>query len=393
MENNKASASLRLLEYFSEKLDTSLEYLLETKKQQAEKYCALWLIEMENQSSLKNIERVVSLHKNIEDLANDYELIDILGRASLILARTYSNLKEYDESLVQVDNSIFYFTQIKNYKYIVLSLINQGHAYYYKELYEVALHSYQKALSFYSYLDNDDFKIKGDILFNLAACYNAMKEKNFAVKYAKEVCKIDEKLQDSKIYANSLLKYSSTLIRDERYTEAKEILLKAKNVLETERDEIIGAKLENNLGYIFLQANELDLAYKHLEKAKEMKMKMDSNELPATLYELFKYYLKIGDEEKALDELNKAITFCRKNSSKEYLVEGISLYSDFLLNKGDFENSIKCLQEIIELLEEREKRKDLLNTYLKLGSVLKKIGEKDEALIVLDKAYELSNLS
>lgn len=355
MENNKASASLRLLEYFSEKLDTSLEYLLETKKQQAEKYCALWLIEMENQSSLKNIERVVSLHKNIEDLANDYELIDILGRASLILARTYSNLKEYDESLVQVDNSIFYFTQIKNYKYIVLSLINQGHAYYYKELYEVALHSYQKALSFYSYLDNDDFKIKGDILFNLAACYNAMKEKNFAVKYAKEVCKIDEKLQDSKIYANSLLKYSSTLIRDERYTEAKEILLKAKNVLETERDEIIGAKLENNLGYIFLQANELDLAYKHLEKAKEMKMKMDSNELPATLYELFKYYLKIGDEEKALDELNKAITFCRKNSSKEYLVEGISLYSDFLLNKGDFENSIKCLQEIIELLEEREK--------------------------------------
>ena len=72
VENDKSSPSMKLLEYLSDKLGVNLEYLLETKRVQAEKYCNLWLDELEIRLESRNYEDMEELHKKTVDLADEY---------------------------------------------------------------------------------------------------------------------------------------------------------------------------------------------------------------------------------------------------------------------------------------------------------------------------------
>lgn len=232
--------------------------------------------------------------------------------------------------------------------------------------------------------------IESNILFNIAACYNEMKNSEKAVKYAEEVCKLDKKLENKERYAESLLKYSSTLIRNNDYDNAKKVLKEANHVLEEQVKEKTKAYVNNNLGYIYLKSNELDKAFEHLNKAKELKETLQLEDLPTTLYELHKFYLKTGQVQKGLESLEEGINFSREKKLKKYLIYGIRLYVDYYVSIRDFNKAIEKSKELISLLKEVQRKNDLISAYLKYGEILRLSGKEHDALDAFSKAYMLN---
>ncbi|MTI46634.1 helix-turn-helix domain-containing protein [Sporosalibacterium faouarense] len=390
VENNKRSPNLKLLEYLAEKLDINLEYLLETELQQVERYCKLWIEEMKSQAVLLNLERVLELSENIFRYADEYNLIEMLGQTNLILGQTYLSIKKFDKAQKYIDSAILYFYEIKDYRKLSISLVKLGNVYYRKGLYEISLNNYQRALSFYGKLDVEDLKLKSNIYFNLAACHNDMKNSDLAIRYADEVCKIDKEVSDKERYAKSLIKFSSTLIRANKYEDALCILRESNNVLDNEYQPTIKAQIENNLGYIYLKTDQLDKAYEHLLEAKQLKVSYNPEDLPSTLYELHKYYLLVDEESKALEVLEEALEFSKIKGLKKYIIEGLNLYIDYYIKKEDDKSALEKFPSLIDVLKSTQRKKDLVDVYLKKGNLLMKVGKEKESLQAFNKGYELN---
>lgn len=390
IENGKASPSIDLLEYLARRLDVELEYLLETDKEQARKYCNIMLDELEVEVRLENFKRVLDLYEKIAKLAYQYELHDILGKCSLLTGQGYIYNKQYDKAVEFIQESIYYCTKANDVEGVIKGYIKEGNIYFKKSLYEIAIQKYKQAYSFYNELEYKDLKLESDILYNISSCYHLIKDKEKAVKYAEKVCKIDERLKDAKRYAQSLQKYASTFILKEDFNKAKNILGKANKLLENEEKSITRAYIENNFGCIYLEEGDMGKAYKHLTKAKEIKEELALDELPSTLYELHKYYLKAGNEDKALQELKRGIELSKQRNLGKFIVEGLNLYVDFLLLKKDYNEAIGKMNELIEFLIDIQMKESLLNAYLKLGNMYSLVKNDKEALKHFKKAFNIS---
>lgn len=387
IENGKASPNIELLKYLSKKLDVNIEHLLETEKDQIKRYCKLWLGEMEVHVNLNNISNVKKMYKEIDKQAQEYDLTEILGENNLLMTKVYMNTKSYDIALSYIQKSFYYYSKISNIEKVIEAIIKEGNIYTLKGLYEIALNKYRQALSFYSQLLIKNLELESNILYNISTCYHRLKDKESARKYAEEVCKIDGQLRDTKRYAQSLLKYASTLILNSEYTEAEDVLKKANKILKKEEDEKTEAFIENNFGCIYLESEDYQKAYKHLMKAIQIKEEIDLDELPTTLFELYKYYIKIEEEEKALEQLERAIEFSKKRELKVYIVKGLDYYIEYLIDKKLYQKAISKIKEQISILEKMEMKKVLLSVYLKLGNIYSLLGKNEKALETFKKAY------
>jgi tetratricopeptide (TPR) repeat protein len=390
VENGKASPSIELLKYIAERLDVDIEYLLETEKDQVKRYCKLWLEEMRVYVNTNDIYNTKKMYETIEKEAKRYELSDILAENCLLMAKGYTNKKLYDKALNYIQKSFYYYSKINNIEKVIELIIDEGNIYLFKGLYEIALNKYRQAYSFYSQLSYKALGIESRILYNISTCYHRLKDREKALKYAEEVLKVDEQLKDVKRYAESLVKYASTLILNKKYTEAEEILKKANLLLNEEKDRKTQAFLENNLGCIYMESGNYIKAYKHLIKAKQIKEDMDLDELPNTLFELYKYYIKIDEEETALRQLEKAIEFSKERGLKNYLVRGFDYYIEYLTDKKLYEEAIKKINEQISILEKMEMKRILLSAYLKLGNIYSLLGDDEKALEAFNKGYEIN---
>ncbi|QIB25920.1 helix-turn-helix domain-containing protein [Caloranaerobacter azorensis] len=393
IENGKASPNIKLLKYLAQKLDVDLEYLLETEKDQVKRYCKLWLEEMKIHVKLNNISDVEKIYKKIDKYAQKYNLAEILGENNLLMAEVYINRKLYDAALSNIQKSLYYYSNMSNIEKVIEIIIKEGNIYTLKGLYEIALNKYRQACSFYNQLPIKNLELKSNILYNISTCYHILKDKKNAKKYAEEVCKIDKQLKNKKRYTQSLLKYASTLILNKEYIEAENILKRANRLLQKEADKKTEAFIENNFGCIYLESGEYEKAYKHLIKAKQMKEEMDLDELPTTLFELYKYYLKIGQEEKAIKQLENAIEFSKKRELKNYIVKGLDYYTKYLIDKKLYEEAIAKIKEQISILEKMEMKDMLVTAYLKLGNTYSLLGKKEKALEVFKRAYTIKEIN
>ncbi|NBI05476.1 helix-turn-helix domain-containing protein [Senegalia massiliensis] len=392
VENGKVSPSMKLLKYLAEKLDTTLEYLLETEKAQSENYCNLWLKELEVFIELDDKGEIEDLHNKITEFSEEYNLFYIIGISNLKVSDYYIQNEDYKKALDILDKNVYYFSKIEDYNRLARTYIKEGNIYYKKELNEVALQKYNQAQLFYSKSDIIDLKIESDILFNISACYDEMGENKLALKYAKEACRIDEKTKDRTRYSYSLLKYSSVLMDERKFEEAKEILEKSKRIITDKEDEKLTSFIENNLGHIYLENEEFEKAYNHLMKAKEIKEKLKLKELSTTLYELYKYYLKNQEEVKALECLEEGINISKENNIQKHIIKGLNHYIDYYVDKKDYEGAIENIKEAIKLLEHNKEHKNkLINIYLKLGKIYRDNNKIKEALKAFGKAYEIEN--
>ena len=393
VENNKSSPSIELLAYLAKKLDVDLEYLLETEKQQAIRHCEVLIETINLNLKLNKTQENLEIFKKIEKLSNEYFLNNIIGKASLLIAQGYIDSKDYDEAIEYVEKGLYYFIKCDYKEEIARGYIKAGNIYMFRSLFEVALQKYRQAYSFYNSMDSINLELESDILFNISNCYRKLEQGDKAVEYAREVCKIDKQLKEGNRYAQSLLTYSASCIRKKDYDAAKEALEKANKILDEKKDKASKAFIENNFGCIFLSYKEYDKAFYHLNKAKEIKLELGLAELPSTLFELYNYYIEIGKEEEAINNLEEGLKFSYNKDLKNYIIDGLNLYVLYYLEKNRHDRAIERLLELSNILKDLKMNKKLISIYLKLGNAYYNLGHYEESQKYYNEAYRVDQIN
>ncbi len=389
IENDKASPSINLLQFLANKLEVDLEFLLETEKEQAIRYCNIWIKEMEAKVKLNRTSGIDEIYNNIEKVGKDYKLSDIQGQSNLLYAQLRINAGKYDEALDYIQKSIHFSTKADNISRIIRAYNKEGYIYLHKGMYEIAVQKHKQAFMFYKTLSHEDLILKSDIFFNLSIAYHKLKDKENAIKYAEQVCEINKEINHPKRYAQSLLNCSSSYILNKNYKAAQRVLEEANLLLDKQNEYRLQSLIANNLGKVYLDYGENDKALEQLLKAKDLKEKHNTDDLPKTLFELCKFYIKNGRIEKAFEELGYAMKLSEEKNLENNKIEGLNIYIDYYAAQNRYNEAIEKLKELIDVLINLEKEDELVGAYLKLGNTLNLTNHREEAIFYFNKAYNL----
>ena len=99
-------------------------------------------------------------------------------------------------------------------------------------------------------------------------------------------------------------------------------------------------------------------------------------------------YIKLNDNEKSLDYINKMSEIDIKNNPEEEL-NIIMLKANNLLNMGKFEESKEYFKKALEILDKEKNKTELASIYLTISEVYKRIGRLDKVLEYSQRVYDL----
>ena len=112
IERDKSHTSYELLEYLSERLDVSIDYLLETKEMQSKKITDNLILQSEiyiKRDALDEAEK--EIHEIIE-ICEEYGLSENYGKCNYLLGDIYLKRKDGATANFYFEKALFYF--IKN---------------------------------------------------------------------------------------------------------------------------------------------------------------------------------------------------------------------------------------------------------------------------------------
>lgn len=107
------------------------------------------------------------------------------------------------------------------------------------------------------------------------------------------------------------------------------------------------------------------------------------------LYSKMTYcYIKLNDNEKYLDYINKIDEIDIKNNSEEEL-NLLMLKANNLLNMGEFEKSKEYFKKALKILDKEKNKTELASIYLTISEIYKSIGKLDKVLEYSQRVYDI----
>lgn len=310
VESGRSNPSMDLLEYLAENLQTSVEYLMESEESQAEKICVFYEKTAESYALSGDF---ISAEKYIENALYYAEKFRLEYRkAKNLYIRADIAMKNGELALAQQiylsANVIF----IKNNKYeeVTNTFLNLGKI-------TLKLKAYHSATSYLRqaekvYLDNEigNDLLLGEIYYQMAEGYFKIGNISKAMNYSFLAKEKFEQVYDEEKYAKTLLSISEKYSKNGDLSNA---IKYSKKALEVYRDINKGnqiALIENNLGKLFYEFENFEESFKHLEIARDLRMRNKDQSVVETLFNICENYMKLKNIEKCemiLKEINHII--------------------------------------------------------------------------------------
>ncbi len=342
VESGKSNPSMDLLEYLAEALNTSIEYLMESEESQAEKVCCYFENMAESYiigESLNNAEQYI---EKALYYAEKYNLE--YRKAKNLYLRGVVYMKKEETALAQQfflsANVIF----IKNnyHEETVNTFLNLGKITLDLKAYHSSCSYFQQAEKVYS--DNDignDFLL-GEIYYYIAYTYFKLENSDKAMDYSFLAKEKFRQLDDKKEYAKALLLLSEQYSKQGDLNNAIKYSKKTLDVYKEIEDGQLIAEIENNLGKLFYEFENLEESFIHLNKAKEIRIRNKDKKLVNTLINICENFIKLKDIEKAKLTLNEIIQAIDDGSDKALIQYYLLKYKVELLesNTKEAENTL-----------------------------------------------------
>jgi transcriptional regulator with XRE-family HTH domain len=369
VESGKSNPSMDLLEYLADTLKTSVEYLMESEETQAEKICLYF-------------ENVAEAHILNEDLnvgeqfiekalyyAEKYNL-EYRKAKNLYLRATIFMAKEETAPAQQFFLSAnVIFIKRNSYEDIVNTFLNLGKITYNLKAYHSSNSYFQQAEKVFG--DNDignDF-VLGEIYYYIASTYFKLENLDKAMNYSYLAKEKFNQLDNKREYAKTLLLLSEEYNKRGDVDNAIKYSKKTLAVFKEINDIVYVAEIENNLGKLYYEFENIEESFKHLLKAREIREKYKDNRIKETLVNICENYIRIKDIE----------------SSKRLLDEVLNGMED-----GDNEGLISyyLLKYRINILEaDNEEAENTLMTALNFAKNMDCLKQAGEISIMLGKFY------
>ncbi|MGH4123118.1 MAG: helix-turn-helix domain-containing protein [Clostridium sp.] len=390
VESSKSNPSMDLLEYLANTLNTTVEYLMESEETQAEKICLYY--ENIAESLILNSD-LVQAEQNIEKslyYSEKYKLEYRKARNLSLRGDIYIAREEIAAAQQVFLSSNVIFIKNNAYEEIIKTFLKLGKI-------TLELKGYQSASSYFQqaekvFVDNEmgnDFLL-GEIYYYIGYTYFKLENVDNAIKYSYLAQEKFKQIDNKKEYANSLL-----LLANE-YNEKGDIKnaikyskITLKVFYEIDNLNYI-SEIENNLGRLFYEFENMEQSFIHLNKAKEIRRKNNDSKLIDTLAYICENHIKLKDVSKAKDALQQIL---------EYIEDGnhIVLNQYYLLKyridllEGNMNEAENTLLLALNFVKRQEQEKEAAEISIMLGKFYIDGGRDKDAAKYLNEGVELFN--
>jgi len=305
VESGKSNPSMDLLEYLALTLDTSVEYLMESEETQAEKIC-LYFEDMAEFNILN--ENLNSGEEYIEKAlfyAEKYNLE--FRKARNLFLRGNICISKAEMALAQQfflsANNIFIHEN--KYEEIVNTFLKLGCITLDMKAYHSAFNYFQQAEKVYTNNDIGNDFLLGQIYYYIAFTNFKLDNVDKAINYSYLSKEKFGQLDNKKEYAKSLLliaeEYSKKGDVDKAIKYSKKTLLAFKDVNDSE----YLAKVENDIGKLFYEFENIEESFIHYRKAKVLREKNNDKKLIETLINICENHIKLKQIQNSKDDLEE----------------------------------------------------------------------------------------
>lgn len=388
VESGKSNPSIELLEYIAQRLETEVDYFLESEEKQASKICEYYLNIAEASLSTKDFERANEYVEKGIHYANEYNLLLFKGKFNMVLANIKFHYKNYEEAqqYCLVANSIFLKLDLIEEvieSFLLLGKISSSMGYY-----STALNYFMQGETIAIENKVEDELLKAKINYYIAMVYLKLNKSSNAIDYAYVAKKRLEVFNDKKAYADVLILLSISHAKEGKLHDAIKYSKKARSILEELncRKEI--AEVEDGIGEVFASQDNYEESFVHLKNAIKIKQEIMDNSLPETLFKLCDNYIKLGELEeakKSIDRILEMITY----DEHEYRIKSFEYYYKIYSIENDKNKIEETLINAIKYLETTEYQKPLADFCVLLGKLYMDLDIQELALKYMNRSIEI----
>ncbi|KYH34736.1 anaerobic benzoate catabolism transcriptional regulator [Clostridium tepidiprofundi DSM 19306] len=388
VETGKSNPSMDLLEYLAEALNTSVEYLMESEESQAENICIYY----ENIAETYLLDASLSLAEEYVEkslyYAEKYHLE--YRKAKNLFLRGKICIKKDELGIAQQyllsANAIF----IKNNKYeeTINTFLNLG-------IITLKLKAYHSSSSYFKqaekiFIDNDignDFLL-GEIYYYIAYTFFKLEDMDNSITYSFLAQEKFKKINNKREYAKSLILLSKEYVEKGDIKNAITFSQKALRTYKELNNSYYISEIENDLGKLFYEFDNIEQSMLHLQNAKSIRIKNNDNKLVDTLVNICNNYIKLKDIDESKKVLKEIMNQVENGNNKALIRYYLLKYRiDLLESKHlEAENTLAMALEFAKSMEYLEEASEIAIT---LGKYYIDHGNDKKAAKYLNEGVEM----
>ena len=383
VESGRSNPSMDLLEYLAFSLSTSVEYLMETEKTQAEKISLYFEQVAEGAILSGDTKKAEEYIENALNYAKKYKLEYRKAKCLYLKGLIYLNDKVFikAQQYFMSANSLFVKTgsniDIVN-TYLNISKISiEAKAYY-------SANSYLKEAE-KIYLENKLSQdiILGEIYYLLAKNHYFLEDMEKSKRFTALSKNEFEKLYDRRSYAKSLGDLADEY---SNVGDMKNAILYSKKSIDIYKEitqlEKMG-NIENSLGKLFYEFDNNEESLEHYERARKIREDSKDIEILDTLINICENYIKVKNITKCI-EILKIIKSNLSVDNIEKIIEYNILYFRIHVLQDNVEEAEIILLDALNLANENKLYKKEADIAIKLGKFYLEYKRDYEAAKYLD---------
>lgn len=377
IERDKSHTSYELLEYLSERLDVSIDYLLETKEMQSKKITDNLILQSEiyiKRDALDEAEK--EIHEIIE-ICEEYGLSENYGKCNYLLGDIYLKRKDGATANFYFEKALFYFIKNDDKKRIFQCYMNMANIYFDEEFYQVSLTNYYFAKDILEEINIDDPDTYKELYSKISKCYMKLNDSEKSLEFIEKIGNIDNDYSPEQEIELLVLK-AKKLLAEGEYVKSKDYFAKALKIIEKEENKDKLAQIYLTVGSIYAEMGDNEKFLEYSEKVYDIKKNDTDEYMMNSLYNIIQSYIDADDFEMAKKYSKLALAAAIKNKSKYDEYKALKYYCDIYKYKGETDISIEYLIKCIEIVSKLDEEKILGNLYIELGQLYSGISKEKE---------------
>lgn len=377
IERDKSHTSYELLEYLSERLDVSIDYLLETKEMQSKKITDNLILQSEiyiKRDALDEAEK--EIHEIIE-ICEEYGLSENYGKCNYLLGDIYLKRKDGATANFYFEKALFYFIKNDDKKRIFQCYMNIANIYFDEEFYQVSLTNYYFAKDILEEINIDDPDTYKELYSKISKCYMKLNDSEKSLEFIEKIGNIDNDYSPEQEIELLVLK-AKKLLAEGEYVKSKDYFAKALKIIEKEENKDKLAQIYLTVGSIYAEMGDNEKFLEYSEKVYDIKKNDTDEYMMNSLYNIIQSYIDADDFEMVKKYSKLALAAAIKNKSKYDEYKALKYYCDIYKYKGETDISIEYLIKCIEIVSKLDEEKILGNLYIELGQLYSGISKEKE---------------
>lgn len=388
VESGRSNPSMDLLEYLANTLETSVEYLMESEKTQAEKICLFFEQTAERNILEGNLVKAETYIESALYYAEKYDLDYRKAKNLYLRAQMYLNGENFALAQQFFLAANVLFIKTSSYVDMVNTYLNVGKISLEAKAYHSSNSYLKEAEKVYVTNKLTEDTLLGEIHYYLSKTYFLLDDLRQAINFAFLAKEEFNKIYDKKKYAQTLALLS------EEYNEMGELenaIGYSKKSLgiykELEQMDNI-AEIENSLGKLFCEFDNIEESFAHYEKAKKMRSDNKDEKIINTLINICENYIKLKDIEKCYQMLDTIKENLNNNDIEKVLDYNFLAYRVASLEEN-VEKAEFILLDMLHVAQKNNLEKRNAEICITLGKFYLELKRDYESAKYLDKGINI----